>query len=211
MVQDLRFDQVVRSMSHHPIHRNTIIPKADTKDTKGFGVSNGVMRAGVFHVSFFVEDFLCRGKLFGITRPSQYNTFSQWYTYTYLRCFNHARFYPEVYRRLTSVNVAIISDFHLDGIHSCIFNGPHRNSHHQINESCSFPLVSRGTGSIVSLELRMNADGTDGSFMLLYPDHDPLLTAKELSGEYVWFAPSDNRDTPDFMDHDCDIIILECE
>ena len=55
IVQDLRFDQVVGSMSHHPIHRNTIIPKTDTKDIKGFGVSNRIMRAGVFHVSFFCQ------------------------------------------------------------------------------------------------------------------------------------------------------------
>ena len=39
--QDLRFDQVVGSMSHHPIYRNTIILKADTKDINsltGMGV-----------------------------------------------------------------------------------------------------------------------------------------------------------------------------
>ena len=57
----------------------------------------------------------------------------------------------------------------------------------------------------------MNPDGTDESLMLLFPDHAPLLIAKELSGEYVWFALSDYGDASYFMDHDCDISILECE
>ena len=57
MVQDLRFNQVVGSMSYHPIHRNTTIPKEHTKDIKGFGVINRTMRAGVFHISFFSETF----------------------------------------------------------------------------------------------------------------------------------------------------------
>ena len=56
-------------------------------------------------------------------------------------------------------------------------------------------------GTIISLELGMNPDGTNGSLMLLYPDHSPLLIAKELSGKYVWFALSDNCNAPDFMDH----------
>ena len=79
----------------------------------------------------------------------------------------------------------MISDFRRDGIHACIFKGPNQNSHHLINDSCSFLLGSRKTGSIVSLELTMNPDGTDGSLMLLYPDNAPALIAKELSGEYV--------------------------
>ena len=55
----------------------------------------------------------------------------------------------------------------------------------------------------------MNPDGSDGSLMLLYPDNAPALIAKELSGEYVQFALSDNRNAPDSRDHDCDISILE--
>ena len=57
MVQDLRFDQVVGSMPHHPIYRRTIIPGADTKDIKGCGVSNRIIRAGVFHISFLLKTF----------------------------------------------------------------------------------------------------------------------------------------------------------
>ena len=89
----------------------------------------------------------------------------------------------------------MITDFSPNGMYSSILKGgPHRHSQHQINRSGSFPLGSRKTGSILSLELRMNADGTNGSLMLLYPDHPPLLVATGLSGEYVWFAQSDNRD-----------------
>ena len=47
-------------------------------------------------------------------------------------------------------------------------------------------------GSIISLELRMNDDGTNGSLMLLYPDHPLLLVVTGFSGEYVRFAQSDN-------------------
>ena len=172
-------------MSHHPIHRNTIIPKTDTKDIKRSGVSNRIIHAGVFHVLFLVKNVFSYDKLFGITRPSRYNTLSQWYAYTDPRNFNHASFHPEVYHWSTSVNLAIISDFCPDGIHARIFKGPNENSHHLINDSCSFPLGSIKTGSMISLELTVNPDGTDGSLTLLYPDNAPLVIAKELFGEYV--------------------------
>ena len=64
MLQDLRFDQVVGSMSHHPKQRNTIIPKACTDYMKGFGVSSIIMRSGMFHVPFLVQDVLCCHKQF---------------------------------------------------------------------------------------------------------------------------------------------------
>ena len=94
--QDLRFDQVVGLMSHHPIQRNTIIPKACTDYMKGFGVSNRIMCAGVSHISFFVQHVLSRGKLFRTTRPSWYNTFSWLYTPSHPdpRDSNHVRLYP---------------------------------------------------------------------------------------------------------------------
>ena len=94
----------------------------------------------------------------------------------------------------------MISYFRSDGIHSCIFNGPNQNSHHRIDDSYSFLLGIRKRGSIVGLELTTNPDGTNGSLMLIYPGNAPLLIAKELSGEYVWFALSDNRDAPDFRE-----------
>ena len=105
----------------------------------------------------------------------------------------------------------MISDFRLDGIHTCIFKGPNQNSNHLINDSCSFPLGSRKTGPIVSPELTINPDGIDVPLMLLYPDNDPFVTAKEISGECVWFALSDNHDAPDFRDHNCDVSILLCK
>ena len=106
----------------------------------------------------------------------------------------------------------MISDFHPKGIHTSILKGgPHQNSLDQMNRSVSFPIGSRNTISILSLELRMNPDRTNGSAMLLYPDHAPLPIVKELSGEHVWFVLSNNCDAPDFMDHNCYISILERE
>ena len=54
----------------------------------------------------------------------------------------------------------------------------------------------------------MNPDGTDGSLMLLYPANAILVIVKELAGEYVWFALSDNHDAPDFRNHNYGISIL---
>ena len=71
IVQDLRFDQVFGSMSHHPNQPNTVVTNS-LDYTKGLGVSNRIMRAGIFRVTFFSQDVLCHGKKFGIKQPSRY-------------------------------------------------------------------------------------------------------------------------------------------
>ena len=210
MKEDLRFDQVVGSMVHHDGRRNSIVPKERSEFAKGFGISNRIMRTGVFRVTFFVQDILCHGKLFGITRPSQYNSFRRYLLEPDPRCVRHARSYPEIYQRRTSINAAMISDFQVNGIHACTFNGNPQINEHRIRGSRQFPLGSRKNGSILSLELRMNSNGTDGSLLLIYPDHAPLVVATKLSGEYVWFAQSENWDAPhDVNVHHCEISILE--
>ena len=204
IVQDLRFDQVVGSMSHHPNQPNTIVPNS-LDYTKGLGVSNRIMRAGIFRVTFFSQDVLCRGKKFGITRPDDYAGSSHWekqgpditswvHAYESLQLF---------YQDPVGTNVAMISDFRRNGLHSTTLKGRFSVTRQKIENTAEFSLGSRQNGSIISLELRLKPDGTEGALILIIPDGDNITIARNLSGEYVWFAQAENP-----KDH-CDITIID--
>ena len=216
IIQDIQFDQVVGARACHPIHQNTMVAVQNSPFAKGMGVCNRIMRCGSFQVTFVVNDILCTGKYFGITRPAKYlcrppNDFAGNSSLGYQGNDEFYRpQYPEVYCDNSTVNVAMLYDYVGNGIRSMIMKGTGMGQKRRINGSRRYPLGNVKTGAIVTLILKMNDEGTDGTLHLVHPNRGkPLLIANQLSGEYVWFACTHNNDGLSAYDnHACDINIL---
>ena len=190
IMQDLRFDQVVGSMSHHPYQPNTVVPNS-LDYIKGLAVSNRIMRSGTFRVTFFSQDLLCRGKKFGITRPADYARSPAFWENEGPDILSSDHSWEELpypYRHPSSINVAMISDFCRHGLYGTTYKGDFVEKRTRIPGTREFDLGSWKNGSVISLELRLNPDSNEGSLLLIIPDVANHTIAKNLSGEYVWFA-----------------------
>ena len=67
-------------MVHQEHSLSSLVPTTIGGFRRGFGVSNRIMRTGTHRVTFLFDDPLRDGILFGIARPSSYNTFDNWVT-----------------------------------------------------------------------------------------------------------------------------------
>ena len=126
MKQNVGFDQAVGSLvpQEHSNH-SALVPTAIGDFWRGFGVSNRIMRTGSHCVEFSFDDILRNGIMFGIARPSRYNTFHNWVTQPDPRCAALSRHYPEIYQQPSSVNVAMVAKFHRRALQATILEGSH--------------------------------------------------------------------------------------
>ena len=82
----------------------------------------------------------------------------------------------------------MISDFCRNGLYGTTYKGDFVEKRKRIPNTREFDLGSWKNGSVISLELRLNPDSNEGSLLLIIPDVANHTIAKNLSGEYVWFA-----------------------
>ena len=117
------FDQAVGAMVHQEHTRSSLVPTTIGEFRRGFGVSNHIIRTGKHCVTFIFDDPLRNGIMFGTARPSTYNTFHNWVTEPDPRDSTLSRHYPDIYKRPSSVNVAMVCKFHRRALQANVFLG----------------------------------------------------------------------------------------